>query len=72
MILEEILEEPCMLIHLGLKTLIHPNAGVNIQGGARWSFRFLCCITVLSCSVYPVLIVLDYLCLIKACLLHGL
>ena len=29
----------------------------RILGGARWSFRFLCCITVLPCAVHPVLIV---------------
>ena len=40
--------------------------------GATWSFRFLCCIFVLSCSVYPVLIFLHNQCLITACLVHGL
>ena len=44
----------------------------SILGGARWSFRFLCCIFVLSCSVHHVLIVLHNQCLITACLMRGL
>ena len=41
-------------------------------GGARWSFRFLCCIFVPSCSVHYVLIVLHNQCLITTCLMRGL
>ena len=44
----------------------------SILGGARWSFRFLCCTFVLSCSVHDVLIVLHNQCLITACLMRGL
>ena len=44
----------------------------SILGGARWSFRFFCCIFVLSCSVHHVLIVLHNQCLITACLMRGL
>ena len=44
----------------------------SILGGARWSFRFFCCIFVRSCSVHHVLIVLHNQCLITACLMRGL
>ena len=44
----------------------------SISGGARWSFRFLCCTFVLSCSVHHVLIVLHNQRLITACLMRGL
>ena len=40
--------------------------------GCEMVTRFLCCITVLSCSVYPVLIVLHNQCLITPCLVRGL
>ena len=35
-----------------------PRKGSGNNNNNRWSFRFLCCITALSCSVHPVQIVL--------------